>query len=271
MYNTTKTIYSIIQDTYRTYGRIYKPLPNTTLNEKFGITTDIIFEKNPVLSYYAIGLDYEDMLEDSDANIDNVRHEIYDGSLFRHAPLIARKKSIGFTLNELDKYRMFVEKDINGETYIFAFVKVIDTIYDSDKILLATSTDNNEPELSVFSTENTNTLNPTPKTRDDVLDSTIDYLTFKMYATVILDADELDELRNASKLLYGDDVNVSLGEVGFISGIDLTNGSNKELYNATIEYFVKVQHLLDDNEITDVFKKSVEIGGMTPKPFRIYW
>ena len=270
MFNTTKTIYSMILDNANILNYKYQVLPNTTLNEKFNITTNIEDDiENPSIRYFGIGLDYEDMIEDSNVNIDNIRHEPHHSSLFKHAPMIARKASIGFTSDEYNKYRLLVRKNINGEDYLFFMLKKIDNIFDSNKILLVESEDN-ESTISVFSTDRTDILNPVPKERDDVLDSKIDYLAYSNHIFLNLDENELSELRDASKLYYGTDDEITLGEVSLVSGIELFYEGREEAFNTQTMYFIKINHLLDDNNIQEPFRKSVDIGGMSPMVFRTY-
>jgi len=270
MFNTTKTIYSMMLDNANMLNYKYRLLPNTTLNEKFGLTANITESlPNPTINYFAIGLDYEDMIDDDNINIDNIRHEPHHGSLFKHAPMIVRRANEGFTDEEIRKYRMLIRRTIDGVDYKFFMFKVIDNIFDSNKILLVESEDD-EAKLSIFSTDRVDILNPKPKERDDVLDSKIDYLAYSNHIILNLDENELKELRDASKLFYKTDDEITLGEVSLIAGNDVIIDGNTEAYNSQIMYFIKVNHLIDDNNIQEPFRKTMDVGGMSPMVFRTY-
>jgi hypothetical protein len=242
------------------------------LNEKFDVQTAIPDDvANPITQYFCVGLNYEGLINDDNINMDNVRHDPSHGSLFIHAPLIARKVTDGFTEEEYGKYRLRMSATVDGVQYYFMMLKKIDTVFTSGSILKVT-TEDGESDVEIFSTLEADILNPIPKSRDDVLDSKIEYLKYSNTLQTVLTAEEQDELKKATNLLYGneEDDDVDLKELALVSGVDLDYDGRKEAFNTQIAYFEKIDYLLDDNDLNEPFRHTMEIGGMSPMVFRTY-
>ena len=270
MFNTTKTIYSVMLDVANLLDKNHVVLPNTTLNEKFHLYINNTEQKNPKLRYYCLGLEYESLIQNTNMNIDTIRHKPTDGALFRHVPFIARRKNNDLSNTEKARYRLRIERTIDNEDYVFYFLKLIDDIDVNSKLLYVTN-DSDETFLSLFSTEVDHILTPTIEERDKVNDSLIDYIAYSQHATITITDAELDELYAACKLYYGDDVEVVLGELALVSGNEtLAPDGYSEIANAQINYFLKVDHILTDINLNNKFKKTIELGGMSPMVFRTY-
>ncbi len=257
-------------DTANSLGKAHVILPNTTLNEKFSVFTSASTLINPVLQYYTIGLNYEQFIQGTSINIDNVRHKPTDGALFKHAPFIARPLDSDLTDAERLDYRLRVETFIEGVGYAFYYIKKIDNISTTGKLLYVTN-DLNETFLSLFSTEVDHILTPIVEERDKVDDSLIDYIAYSHHATISMTDNDLDELYRAVRLLYGEDTDVILGELGLVSGHETTDDVGRiEIANAQIGYFLKIDHILSDINLNNKFIKTIELGGMSPMVFRTY-
>jgi hypothetical protein len=257
-------------DNAREYGLKHVVLPNTTLNEKFDrqvVLPDDV--PNPITQYFCIGLNYDDILEDDTIDLDNVRHDVSHGALFRHAPLIARKATDQFTVDELAKYRMRVTKRIGGEDYVFFMLKKIDSVFESGKILHIPVEDG-EGSVELFSTIGSEILNPTPNTRDEILNSDLSYLKYSNTLQVSLNEEEKVELENACHIYYENDETIDLRELALVSGIDYTYNGVLDAYNTQVMYFEKVDYLLDDNNLNVPFRHTMEIGGMSPMVYKTY-
>jgi len=270
MFNTTKTIYSVMLDTASLLGKQHTVLTNTTLNEKFQVNTVSTENKNPQLKYYCLGLEYEALVQGTTMNIDTIRHRPTDGALFRHIPFIARPLDQDLTNVEKDRYRLRVTRFINGIEYVFYFLKLIDDVAANSKLLYVTS-DSGETFLSLFSTEVDHILTPVMEERDRVNDTLIDYIAYSQHATITITDVELNEIYNACNLYYGGPMNVVLGELGLVSAneVDMPDGY-KEVANAQMGYFLRVEHILTDINLENKFKKTIELGGMSPMVFRTY-
>jgi len=274
MFNTTKTIYSVMLDVANILGKPHVVLPSTTLNEKFKVMTPNTETQNPKLRYYALGLEYESLVQNTSINIDMIRHKPTDGSLFRHIPFIARPVDSDLTATERDRYRLRTTRFVDGKEHAFYFIKLIDEVSTNSKLLMVSNV-NNESFLNTFSTEVSDILEPEIEERDSVDSSQIDYIAYSQHISITITEDELKELYNATKLLYGTNVfdgdSLTLGEIGIISGNEAVDENGfKEIANAQINYFLKIDHVLTDINLLSKFTKTIEMGGMSPMVFRTY-
>ncbi len=269
MFNTTKTIYNVMLETANMLGKPHVVLPNTTLNEKFQVVLPNTDINNPRMNYYCLGLDYEQLVDDDTLNIDNIRHKPTDGALFRHIPFVARKVINDLTASEKDRYRLRVKRFIAGEEYAFYFLKIIDEININTKLLYITN-DSDDTFLSLFSTEVDHILMPTMEERDKVDDSIIDYIAYSQHSTITISDTELNEMHDACSLLY-DITDITLGEIGLVTANEIIAPDGyKEVANAQMGYFLKINHMLEDINLNNKFTKIIELGGMSPLVFRTY-
>ena len=82
-------------------GKPYRLLPNTTLNEKFGILTKETPPPGsyPYMQYFCIGVGGDNIIDGDDV-FNFSEHTPLDGALFEHIPFVMRKVSSDLTVEE---------------------------------------------------------------------------------------------------------------------------------------------------------------------------
>ena len=128
--STQHTMYMVDLEQHRSLGVNYKPLDNTTLNEKFNI---FLTEKPkdattyPTLGYYCLGIGGSVILEEEPDYTFN-EHSPLDGALFNHIPFCMREVTLDLDEVEKSKYRLRVVEEINGKEYACYYAKPINSI-----------------------------------------------------------------------------------------------------------------------------------------------
>lgn len=237
--------------------------PNTTLNEKYGILTNMNVPSGilPKLQYLGIGRGgIGDTLKVG-------HHRFITTGLYDALPFVCRTINTDLTQSEANKYRFRVVKNINGIDYVFYYLKHIETLADSINIKTITKSNNDTEGGSVdrFDFNNPEILNPTP----DLSIGTIDpnkslFHIVECKIAISLNQEEKEEIKNAYSILTGS------GNVPNISEMCLYTGLDTTLPNGTIEahnvrsgvfYAVpyEVQPLLN---VPGVTQRYIDIGGM---------
>lgn len=270
--SSQRSLFMLDLDLHRSFGLPYKPLENTTLNEKFGVLTATVPDdvmKYPLLHYYGIGTGGSLILEDTEGYTFN-EHSPLDGCLFNHVPFIMRESHKDLSKEERAKYRMRVIETINGREYACYYLKKIDTIdikqiFYSVRTLVDNITGEQTPILSPLDLTAEPVLTPKPSNRTlsykNVAD--LDYATYinkLIFSFTVVDFNELAEVFKIKQIQ-----NTHLTEAGIFAGIDVDVGEHKELIYTQCMYFVqitlKILQTLTKKNNTNVI---VELGGMEP-------
>jgi len=262
--NSQRTIYSIDIQTAMMTGTQYKPLPNTTLNEKFNVYTSTVIDDTlyPKLNYFAIGIGGTSLINDN--TIYKIsKHKPIDGALFEHMPFIMRPINLDLTDEERANYRMRVEEVYDGITYACYYLKVVPTIKLRNGIFELT-TNNDLTVLNLLSTNDSSILNPVPRNTDIVIDKSKNrYISKVIKLEFSLFQNEIDELDNVMDIIYG--ARKTITEIATCSGIDIDVGSNKESVFTQVNFFTEValdtQSIIVNNK---PFIRAIEIGGNEP-------
>jgi len=265
--NSQRTIYGIDLQMDMLLNRKYTPLQNTTLNEKFSIATDKIIPEGiyPKLNYLVIGIGGHENMDDSDYKFS--KHKAIDAALFKHVPFVMRTLDNDLYVSERKKYRLRKIENYNGITYACYYMKIIPNVIIKNGLFEIIKNDAGINTLKYFNTNRSDLLNPLePVTRkiDNYLDT--DKSTYIAKTTKIefsLYLNEINDVRQAMEIIYGEVVNIS--EIGICSGLDYDDNGYIEVYGSVINYFVDVD--LNTNiyfNSNDNILRAIEIGGMEP-------
>lgn len=265
------TIYSIDLALHRMVGKQYATPINTTLNEKFSIlqSESIPEGSYPTLKYFVIGIGGNTVIQGNDKYAFS-EHSPVDGSLFNHIPFVMKPVNQDLTLEEAANYRLKRIETIAGVQYACYYAKHIPPIelknffYSIRTIAGGTSV--SAPTLSILDTNNSDILNPTPKTRtlNYNNNTTTEYITKIAKVIFRLSTEEIANLKEVLKLrgLEGSQIT----EIGICSGLDkdMPTG-NKETYACQIMYHVGVSlSLALDLAKGESIQKTIELGGSEP-------
>jgi len=264
--NTIRTIYNVRLQTFMLCGLPYKPLPNTTLNEKFNILPYKTPTGYPKLNLITIGIGGDPSLNTNVRELRRSQHTAKDGSLFKHLPFVVRELENDLTDEEKAKYRLRKIENINGKSYVCYYAKVIENFRYEDLIFRVNSIFEDN-FIRVYRTENDPTiLNPIPNTKTDIMDTNVDYVLNMCKVPVILDQDDMTELMNAKQIMYPDDNVNMISEIGLCTSEDYTDSNgNVEAISIELGFIVDVGiDLLATEQYENGVELYLEIGGMEP-------
>ena len=263
--NSQRTLYGLDLQMHALNGREYKPLPNTTLNEKFGILID----KNkvsglglPTIKYYTIGVGGLNLIDGIDTYSFS-KHRPTDAGLFEHIPFVIRKTDNDLSPEDQLKYRFKKLETIKGVNYYCYYLKVINNEEMIDG-LFQIDVMNSTPRLSKFNTNTDKLLNPIP--RDPTLTmldtENTSYVTKVTKYPFILKSSELKEINNVLNILYGYDNTKNITEIGICTGIDFrTEDGKTEAIMTQISYHMEVEiNTMYMSKVGDELIRSLEIG-----------
>lgn len=202
----------------------FVPLEHSTLNEAFelGLQTPP-GSAYPELKYLAIGRGGAGFIlgGDGQTRLNYKTHSASDSVLFDHIPFITRPVSSDLSPIEQNKYRLRVLETYDGSDYFSYYLKVIDPMPTTSAVktltLNAGVVVSEEDFVSSISR-----LTPTPV---DLSGSTYSLSQGKHLVVIeiidtILNSTEIDDIKAASLLKYGDAEIPTISEAALVGGFD---------------------------------------------------
>ena len=264
-----RTLYMCDIDLHRQLSVEYKPLENTTLNEKFSVLqSEEVPNDYPVITGFVIGIGGTPMIEGNENYVLN-EHSPIDGALFEHVPFIMRPIEADLNDSERENYRLRVIEIINNRQYVSYYMKVansfvinnnfytIKTVYDGTSV--------SSPSLTVFDNNVETILNPVPRPRrlDYKYSKGCEYISKLCKLNFILTSLEQEEIKNA--LAIKNKESRLLTELGVCTGVTKDCHYGKESMITQIAYHVPINFDLavELAESRDMVK-AIELGGLEP-------
>lgn len=272
-----RTLYGVDLDLHRLLGQTYTPLSNTTLNEKFGILTDLTPSAGtyPTIAGFVIGVGGTTTIDNNTNYVYN-EHSPIDGALFKHIPFVMRTVANDLTSTEKANYRLRVVETINSVQYACYYMKALGTDFTLPssfyRIQTTHSVENiSDAILAVFDQNIDSILNPEPVTKNISYDThgEASYILKKATLTFSLTESDLEELNNVMDILgYSEQ---AITEIGICSGIETTTTDGyTDVYASQILYHVGVNFTLATDLLTSYsITQGIEIGGMEPLYYNV--
>jgi hypothetical protein len=262
-------VYGISLQLSQINGSPYEILPNTTLNEKFNIKSNVKLTKDvyPTIKYFALGVGGSEVATGIDA-YNFSKHKSTDAALFEHIPFVMRTVDEDLLPIEKAKYRFRKTEIINGVEYICYYLKVIDTKSMSQGFYIV-SVNEGSASLSVFDTNTDEFLNPIPRDPSKGMTdlnntkyiSAVANLKFSLYKN------ELEEINEILKIRYGESHTKGLTEIGICSGVDMDIETGyKEATCAQVIYHTEVDiNTASILQAEGELVRMLEYGGSEPR------
>jgi len=267
VFNGVNTIYNIKLLNAKSIGAEYKLLPNTTLNEKFGIElkdNSQKLTKYPTINLLTIGVGAYDSKATQDTRINLIRskHSPVDGALFQHVPFYLRPTKEIKSNPPSDNILLRKNVTIDGVDYLAGYGYEINDIKYREEILIYTSITKEYVNVKKLETTTTNILNPSPlKDTSISLSNKNTYITDFIKVHIYLTENELKEISNAMHILFGK--NMPITELGVCNSIIKTKENNtRECYATQIAYFADSHIDIDDALNKKELEFFIDIGGM---------
>lgn len=257
-----KTVYATAIKSASLVGGVYKPLPGTTLKDKFNFNVVTTIGKEPKMKYYMIGGNYDNLVANNTVELKASNHSPTDCVVYNPMPFIVRDVTSDLTGIIRDKY--FLRVVVGSKVYYYG--KRIDDI-DTKPNIISGTTVNGVTSIEKFIVTST-ILNPVVTTGvgNDLFNNTLNFSGVSLQATIRLTNDELKEIK-AANLDLNPTVPVTVREIGLITGVESVNsGNTQELDMAQTAFFIQSNYILDeyiDIETNNV-NVGVELGGIEP-------
>lgn len=243
----TSTIYGSELQTCQLANIPYPMREHTTLNEKFNILSGIAHSANsyPTLRYIAIGNGgHKAKVGNNGIEIGEIlQHKPTDAALFNHIPFVAREPNNDLTPQEREKFALRRLETHNGVRVIVYYLRRLDMVDVTTQLQYHTVVDKDNIKTTAFVPTQAN-LKPVPQPLQEVGVNTLngDYVRCETVLSLNLDAWDLDELKNAANLIYGDERYAVISEVGLVSAIDkVTEGSGAGSSNFNYKEVISAQ------------------------------
>lgn len=270
-YTTQQTIYLSDLELATKLGLNYEVHANTTLNEKLNHLTKetpLSTTAYPTIKYWCIGVGGNGTLVDPNA-YPYSPHMPWDAALFNMIPFVMRTKDKDLDYSEKLKYRLRVERMVNGVNYICYYLKIFgtgDIEYKNEYSQISRRGDLNT--IDPLNLDEKDPLNPKPVTKiDKIIGTNTSYIIKKAKLTFTLTLAELEEIRNNIDLLILDQTarTYKITEIGVCFGKDKIVNNITEALQAQIGYHIgpDIDLQLYLNSKT-ALSRSYEFGMMEP-------
>lgn len=226
MERIVRTVYGSYLQTVKHLGLPFVMTPKTTLNEKFDIQSGVAPTVNqyPDVGYYAIGNGGHKYITGAGgiALTEPLQHKATDAALFKHLPFVLRKPELDLSPAQRANYALRRQETYNGQTYIAYYLRRI--VKDGVNVNMEYRiVRNGTTVVNPFVPDNSN-LNPTPPelTPNGVNTTDGDYVASSAKMALILTVDDIAEILNAAKIMFGDEAYAIISEIALCSGINKT-------------------------------------------------
>lgn len=248
--------------------------PNSTLNEKFNIHTNIAIADSdrPAMLYVGIGNGGHRMVVGSNGigKPEIIQHTPRHAALYNQLPFVLRLPSEDLIPTERAKYRLRRLETHDGTTYVAYYLKKLDMTNTVPQLELRTVT-NGVTNSTVFSPTIAD-LNPTPPAINPggVLTTTGDYIAATGKVPFTMDANEVAEFLNVANIIYGDEGYAMISEIALCSGVDRTvvgdfNGSSSGYIDSIgvqiMNFIGQFVHVPSNNSGIDI---EFDVGSVEP-------
>ncbi len=274
MEDIVRTVYGSFLQTCQVLNLPFTMVENTTLNEKFSIQNGVApgVGVMPALGYMAIGIGAHafTMGTDSIPLIKTVPHKATDASLYKQIPFVLRELTDDLTITEQAKYALRRQETHDGVGYYAYYLKRID-VDGVTPVMQYKVVDSGETTITNFVPTSSN-LNPdaTEIAASGTLVTTGEYVGTEADISAAFTADEVTEILNAVKVIYGSEDYALMSEIALCSGVDkivqvTSNGNTinfKEAIAVQVNTFVHVKHVM--TSLTDGIANTLAVGSTEP-------
>lgn len=220
----TRTIWGSQLQNSLLLGLPHRPVPNSTLNERFDIQAGVMpsANENPFVRYLAIGNGgHRNMVgADGAPYTAPVNHRASDASLFRPMPFVLREVTNDLTVTERTKYALRKAENHNGRNYFAYYLRRLDLSNTIPELQHTTVVDGVSSTVPYASTSaNLNPTQPnTPPT--GVISTTGNYLSTSAIVPVLFTEKDVQEFIEVAKIMYDNEYMAVISELAFCSGVD---------------------------------------------------
>lgn len=218
----TRTALSGMLQTCLLAGIPLEVLKFTTLNERLAINENAKLASNemPTFGYWCIGDKghFAVPSADNEVIIEPAEHTAGDFAPFNIIPFVMREESSDLSVAERKKYALRKSVNRNGINYFAYYAKAIDLT--GKKPRLEHTVVKDGVATTVEYTPNNSNLYPERKTltTNEAVTTNSDTLTVSLTTDVVFDDNDVKELNNVARILYGNEKRAIISEIALVSG-----------------------------------------------------
>lgn len=277
MEHINRTVYAAYMQTCHYLGLTPSFIANTTLNEALDIQKTAIpsASERSTLSYYVWGNKGHEFTKGADGVPRTliVPHRATDGSLYGILPLVLRETNNDLSAAQREKYILRKQVTYAGRNYFAYYGRRIDkTGITVTMNYVTVNPDTGKETITVF-TPTTANLKPTPPvlSQEGSYITSGDYVTVKSRINLNMTNEEVNEMRNVARIVYGHDSYAVMSEIGLCMGVDRmvnVNGYNGATFNfregiaVQVASFVNVMY--DLRFANDGLDINIDVGANEP-------
>lgn len=270
-----RSIYGSSLQTKKLMGLPFEMVPNTTLNEKFGIMSGIAPSENqmPDVRYFAIGNGGHRQRVGSNSipYTTPIEHRASHASLYNHIPFVLREINDDLSPERRAQYGLRIIEEHNGTQYFAYYLKRLDLSEVDETLHITTIQDGVSTRLPFEPTSSE--LNPTPPEvpSEGVIPTNGNTLETAAMVNVDFTAEDVAELVNVAEVLYDNPNLAIVSEVALCSGVDRTISAPavgnttinfKEVIACQIASFISTYYPLTNSN--KGFDFDLEMGAVEP-------
>lgn len=274
MENVQRTIFAAHLQTAMILKKPFTVLPNSTLNQKFGIHEDQVpaVSEYPALGYMAIGnkgTTY-DLAAGGYLLTTPIPHLARHAAAYNFLPFIVRRADDDISATERIRYRMRVPMSLGGVPHIAYYLRKLEL----DDVVPSVELRNVNDGLITNTpfTPDVSDLSPTHPVLSNVNMNTPngDYLVSSAKTTFILNQNDITNIMEACLAIYGDPRYAVINEIMLVSGIDKNlpgqfggvTSNYTEVIAAQVCAFISQNHIL--NNSTSEVNIGLSVGSPEP-------
>ncbi len=241
--NITRTLSSGYLQTHKYLGLSpYKPIKNSTLNEKFAVMADVLpsNQQIPNCRYMVIGnmghrnVRGPDGADESEVIIHRANHN----ALYNHIPFVMRLEGNDLTASQRANYCLRVIENHDGKNYIVYYARRFDVSMVKPQLIeieILNGVSVTKPYIPTI--DDLNPERPEISNNGTVVGSNKNISTSAI-VTIDLTAEDVHEIVSAHRIRTGSNRSPVISEIGICSGVDKLNdaisGAGSFQYNEVI-------------------------------------
>lgn len=246
----------------------------TTLNEHFDVLASESIGKKEgkdfFLGYYGIGIGGSRSIGNDSWGLEDRKvnqHKAVDFNAFHGIPFIARELNNDLDPVEAEKYRMRVVRPIGDKIWVLWFLKKIEFADFNPSMKVGTRDPITGNENSYPYTPKKEDLQPKPfeLTMQDSIPLSDTYVHGTGKMDLSLSVNDLTEIRNACRVLYGNANKAAINEWYVCHGVETTNEG--EIGEAGTKVYKELQSCVVSFNITEAWARDANANTKMPSYF----
>ena len=275
MDKTMRTAAGAMLQTALKWNLPYEVMPNSTLNQKFGIVPNLLPSSSRELAvrYMTIGIGGQNISVGAGGRrvLTSAYRQPSHASLYDHVPFIMREIDNDLPVVTRNKYRLRTILTVGGKQYVAYYARTLPAVTTPVSLELRTQEDGDVITSTAWSYP-AESLNPKPPllTNNQTMVTGSDSLVSTCILDLAISKEETKEIVDAVTILFGSEAYAVISEIGLCSGVDqvISGDFNGNTTTYTEAVAVQVNDIISVN-FPAVYNNngisySIDVGAVEP-------